>query len=282
MRGAVGRWTVTLVVTLGSITALPCLAPPAEGQPSDAGMPRSAILTREIQILETLRGMGFTADQRRQAAALIEQFVQERQKADKARDPDALVQALLAVRAALIKGEPPTPQMRQAVEAARPPDVGALEQSVQAARNTALDGLSKLLTTDQKAQLEMMPLVGFATQAVDWSIGAHDMPPDQWQQARLQVFPDVRDRIRRYAGTTADATLANLQRTVDRLHDMPVDQIQQQRDQLVAGLVTVLRDALLSDAAGADAQLRDQLWEWLEDPHVLGVLKESAAAMGAA
>jgi hypothetical protein len=250
-------------------------------QPAGTEMPRSAVLMRDIHLLEMLRGMSFTADQRKQAAGLIEQFVQERQAAEKVRDSEALVQALTAVRAALVKGESPTAQMRQAVEAARPPENGSVEKAIDEASRTALDGLVKLLTDDQKAQFQMVPLVGFANYVIGWSMDTHGLAGDEWDQQRLQAFGDMRDRIRRYAGDGAQATLANLQRTIDRFHEMTPDQIGQQHDQLVTELVTMLKDALLATPEVAEEQLRDQLWEWLADPRVLVVMKESATAMGA-
>ena len=262
---------MVLAVTWGSV---------AVAQPPGAEMPRSAVLMHDIQILETLRGMGFTADQRKQAAALVEQFVQERQAAQKLRDSEALVQALTAVRAALIKGQSPTPQMRQAVEAARPPEDGSVEKAVEQASGKALGGLAKLLTDEQKTQLQLMPLVGFANHLLAWSMDSHGVAGQEWDQMRLQAFGDMRERIRHYAGQRAEAVLANLQRTVDRLHEMPPDQVGQQHDQLVTELVTTLRDALLSTPEAEEEQLRDQLWEWLDNARVLVVLKESATAMG--
>jgi hypothetical protein len=277
-------WQVHHTLLWGAVAGLVFLAMAwgsvAGAQPPGAGMPRSAVVMHDIQILETLRGMSFTADQRKQAAALIEQFVQERQAAQKVRDSEALVQALAAVRAALIKGQSPTPQMRQAVEAARPPEDGSVGRAIDEASGKALGGLAKLLTDDQKAQLQLMPLVGFANHVLGWSMDTHGVAGQEWDQMRLQAFGEMRERLRHYAGQGAEAVLANLQRTIDRLHETAPDQIGQQHDQLVTELVTTLKDALFSSPEAAEQQLRDQLWDWLDDARVLVTLKESAAAMG--
>ncbi len=262
--------TVLALSGAGSVTA----------QPEGTEMPRAAMLMLDIQILETLRGMGFSADQRKQAAAIIEEFVQARQAAEKVRDSEALVQALTAVRAALVKGQTPTPEMRQAVEAARPPDDGSVENAINEAAGKTLDGLVKLLTDEQKTQLQLIPLVGFANRVLAWSAGTHELPAQEWQQARLQAFGEMRDRIRHYGGSSAEPVLVNLQRTIDRLHETTPDQIGEQHEQLVTELVTILKDALLSTPEAAEEQLRNQLWDWLDAPRVLVVLKESAATEG--
>jgi hypothetical protein len=275
---------LSLGILLGAAVGLALFAvaapAPTMAQPAGEQTSRSATLMHDIQILEMMRSLDMTADQRSQTAGLLEEFARKREAAARMHDSDALIQALEAVRAQLIKGKAPTPAMRQAVQAAQPPDQEADRRASDEAYNKALDGVVGLLTDDQKLQLEMMPLVLAGRDLVGWSLQAQQMPDDEWQRARVQAFGDLRDRIRHNAGSAAQATLMELQRTIDRLHDMPADQLRQQRDQVVEDLVTTLKDALLSTPQAQDEQLRDQLVEWLENSRVPDLLKESAAAMG--
>jgi hypothetical protein len=228
-----------------------------------------------------LTQIGVTGEQRAQAAAAIETFQQKREAVGKLAEPPELLTALSAVREALLRGEPPTPQMREAVEATQPRDDGAIDRAFSDAQAEVLSALEAALTEEQREQLGILQLVRTAEDIIGMCMESRMATAEEGQQMRLRAFGELRDQLAAAAGGGADQVLSDLQSLINRIAALTPEQASAQREQLVGQIVTLLKTTLDKQPEAVKERLRDQLWEWAMEPRVGRLLRESAEAMGA-
>jgi hypothetical protein len=271
-----------LVLLIAAVTSLGRRwTPRAVGQEGEADVPQAELLMRDIHFLELLRNLDFTAAQRQEAAKAIKDFQDKRKAIEALGETEGLLQALAAVRSVLLESKPPTDEMREAVEAARAPDDGTVDRAFADARREVVEQLVGLLTEEQKEQLQMMPLVEFANQIINMSFQARGMDDEEFRDWRRMVTAEAMERFRVAEGEGVEAMNTTVQDAISRFRAMDPDQLMAQRDQLVPGLVSALKDALPQNPQAAWDRLADQLWEWVVTPGVAALLEESAAAMAA-
>jgi hypothetical protein len=181
----------------------------------------------------------------------------------------------------LLKGETPTDQMREAVEAASPPDDGSTDRAFAEARNEALTALKTTLTDDQKQQLGIMPLIGVAEDVIAMSLESRGAPEAEAQEMRLHGFSEVRGQLAEAAGPDADRVLSDFQALINRIAALTPEQVEPQRQQLVGEIVTLLKTTFDKQPEIMSQRLDDQLWGWVTEPRVGKLFRESAEAMGA-
>ena len=143
---------------------------------------------RDIHFLELFRNLDLTGEQRKQAAEAIKAFEDRRDAILKLAHPDELVAALGVVREALLRGEQPTDEMREAVEVARPPDDGSIDQEFMRARTEVIDKLEATLTEEQRNELIMLPLVEVARDMVYMPSGVMRLRFDE--DVAVELGPD--------------------------------------------------------------------------------------------
>jgi len=272
-----------LLTSLGATAVLlgPRWAPQAVGQEPEPDIPRTELLMQDIHFLELLRGLDLTATQRLGAAQAIEGFHEKRKAIEQLGQTEELLKALAAVREVLLKGEAPTDQMREAVEVARPPDDGTVDRAFREARLQVVEQLMGLLNDEQKAQIEMMPLVEFANHLVGMSLEAREIGDEEFREWRRMIAAEVLERFGVTGDEEADLVVEAVELAIDRLSRLSPDEIAAQRDQLVPEIVSSLKAALPQNDQAAWDRLADRLWEWVVNPRVGPVLRESAEAMGA-
>lgn len=254
---------------------------PATGQENRPDVPRVELLMQDIHFLELLRNLGFTARQRLEAAKAIETFHEKRKAIEKLSETDELLKALTAVREALLQGKAPTDEMREAVEVARPPDDGSVDQAFRDARLEVMEKLIGLLTDEQKQQLEMMPLFEFANHVIGMSMEAQEIGDEEFGDWRKMVTVELFERLGVTGDEEADAVNEVVQGAITRFSRMTPEQIMAQREQLVPEFVSALNGALPENRQTAWDRAADALWEWVANPRVGPLMRESAAAMGA-
>ncbi len=254
---------------------------PATGQENRPDVPRVELLMQDIHFLELLRNLGFTARQRLEAAKAIETFHEKRKAIEKLGETDELLKALTAVREALLQGKAPTDEMREAVEVARPPDDGSVDQAFRDARLEVMEKLIGLLTDEQKQQLEMMPLFEFANHVIGMSMEAQEIGDEEFGDWRKMVTVELFERLGVTGDEEADAVNEVVQGAITRFSRMTPEQIMAQREQLVPEFVSALNGALPENRQTAWDRAADALWEWVANPRVGPLMRESAAAMGA-
>jgi hypothetical protein len=274
---------VCAILLLAAVAAVvsPRTVSPATGQEGEPDVPRVELLRQDIQFLELLRSLGLTATQRLEAAKAIEAFHEKRKAIEALAETEELLTALTTVRQTLLEGKAPTDEMREAAEVARPPDDGSVDQAFREARLQAVETLTGLLTDDQKQQLQMMPLVEFANHVVGMSMEAGEMGDEAFKDWRDNVSAEFLERMGVTDAQAADAVNETVEGAIDRLRRMTPDQIMADREKLVSGFVSALNDALPQNPQAAWDRLADRLWEWVVNPRIAPLLRESAAAMGA-
>ena len=255
--------------------------PQAVGQEPEPDIPRAELLMQDIHFLELLRNLSLSATQRLEAAKAIEGFHEKRRAIQKLGHTDELLKALTAVREVLLRGEAPTNEMREAVEVARPPDDGSVDRAFDEARLQVVEQLMGLLTDEQKAHIEMMPLVEFANHLVGMSLEAREIGDDEFREWRQRIAAEVLERFGVTGDEEADLVIEAVELAIDRLSRLSPDEIVAQRDQLVPELVSGLKAALPQNEQAAWDRLADRLWDWVVNPRVAPVLRESAEAMAA-
>ncbi len=273
-RPSVWMTALAVLVAMGPGRPLPAQGIEAEELSAET-------LRRDVRFLQMLSNLSVTAGQRAQAAAAIEAFQEKRAAAEKLSEPPELLTALSAVRAALLKGEAPTAAMREAVEAARPPDDGAVDRTLAEARSEALTALGAVLTDQQKEQLGILPLIGVAEDVIAMCMESRRAPDEEAQAMRLRDFGEVRDQLASAAGDDADRVLGDFQSLINRIAALSPEQVEPQRQQLVGQIVTLLKTTFDKQPDLAAERLGDQLWGWLAEPRVGELFRESAEAMGA-
>lgn len=271
---------VLILAAAVAVVVSPRTVLPAVGQEGEPDVPRVELLMQDIQFLELLRNLGLTATQRLEAAKAIEAFHQKRKAIQALGETEELLKALATVRQTLLEGKAPTDEMREAVEVARPPDDGAADQAFREARLQAVETLTGLLSDEQKQQLQMMPLVEFANHVVGMSMEAGEMGDEAFNDWRANVSTEFMERMGVTDAEGADSVNETVQGAIDRLRRMTPDQIMADRQRLVSGFVSALNDALPQNPQAAWDRLADRLWEWVVDPRIAPLLRESAAAMG--
>ncbi len=274
---------VCVVLIVGAAAPLlgPRAVPTAVGQEGEPDVPRVELMMQDIQFLELLRNLGFSATQRLEAAKAIEAFDQKRKAIQKLGETDELLTALAAVRQTLLEGKAPTNEMREAVEVARPRDDGSVDQAFRDARLEVVEKLAGLLTDDQKQQLQMLPLVEFANHVAGMCMEAGEMGEEEFGEWRNVVGLELLERLGVRDAEAADAVNEAVQGAVGRLDRMSPDQIMAEREKFVPEFVSALNDALPQNPQAAWDRVADPLWEWVMNPRAAVVLWESAEAMGA-
>ncbi|MBM3498434.1 MAG: hypothetical protein FJX74_07150 [Armatimonadetes bacterium] len=238
-------------------------------------------LRRDIRFLQMLARLGMTAEQRGQAATAIEAARQKREAARQLAEPPELLTALATVQQALLRGEEPTDAMREAVEAAQPPDDGVLDRAYEEARTEAVGALRGLLTGEQREQLAILPLIGLAEEIIGMCMASRQAPAEEGQEMRLHAFGEVRDQLAFTAGPDADRALSDFQGLINRIAALAPEQAEEQREQLVAQLVTLMKTTFERNPGFVEERLGDQLWGWVTEPRVGELFRRSGEAMGA-
>jgi hypothetical protein len=271
-------WMLAGLMVLGAALCSPRPAPHAQGIEDEELS--AEVLQRDIHFLQMLMQLKLTGEQRASAAKAIEAFGQKRDATMKLAEPPELLAALSAIREALLKGEAPTPAMRESVEAARLRDGDSLDRAFAEARQEVLTALETILTDDQKEQLRILPLIGVAEDVIGMCLHSRDLEGAEAQQMRLSAFPEIRDQLAFAAGDDSERVLADFQSLVNRIAALTPEQVEPQRQQLIAQVVTLLKTTFDKNPDMSVERLRDQLWGWVTEPRVHSLLRDSAAAMG--
>lgn len=280
-----GLLGAAVCVTLLLMAAVVLLAPrtvlPAVGQEAEPDVPQAELLMQDIHLLELLRNLELTAAQRLAAAKAIEAFHEKRRAIHKLGETDELLKALATVRQTLLEGKAPTNEMREAVEVARPPDDGTVDRAFEEARLEVMEKLVALLTDEQKQQLQMMPLFEFANHVIGMSMEAQEIGEAEFGEWRKMVTAELFERLGITEDEEADAVNDVVQAAIDRYRRMTPDEIMAQREQLVPEFVSALNGALPGNRQTTWDRVADALWEWVANPRVAPLLRESAEAMAA-
>ncbi|MBM3473237.1 MAG: hypothetical protein FJX75_08225 [Armatimonadetes bacterium] len=272
-------WMLAGLMTLGAILCPP--RPAIHTQGIEEEELSAEVLQRDIHFLQMLMQLKLTGEQRASAAKAIEAFHQKREATLKLAEPPELLTALSAIREALLKGQAPTPAMREAVEAARPRDEGSLDKAFTEARQEVLTALESVLTDDQKEQLGILPLIGVAEEVIGMCLHSRELDTAEAREMRLNAFPEIRDQLAFAAGDGSQRVLGDFQSLINRISALTPEQVEPQREQLIAQIVTLLKTTFDKNPEMSAERLRDQLWGWVTEPRVHALLRGSAAAMGA-
>lgn len=238
-------------------------------------------LRQEISVLRQVNRMGLSGDQRLQAAQIIGAYAGERETLTGPADPEALVDALVAVKDALLGGAEPTPEMWQAVQAAQTQNVEDPEEALGPLQTRAVADLVQLLTEEQKTALAAPPTEELSQAILGQIAAAQRLPEGQGENALAEALRAV---SRQAAPFTAEANLPQIRAAVadfaGRLANMTPQQLQQQRSQLLQELANQL-EPLLTAGQSPQQRLEKRVAAWLDNPTLLFVLEESGQVMTA-
>jgi hypothetical protein len=238
-------------------------------------------LRQEISVLRQVNRMGLSGDQRLQAAQIIGAYAGERETLTGPADPEALIDALVVVKDALLGGAEPTPEMWQAVQAAQTQNVEDPEQALAPLRTRAVADLVQLLTEEQKTALAMPPVEELSQAILGQVLGVLRLPEEQRGDALEEALGTV---SRQVAPFTAEANVPQIQSAVadfaGRLGNLTPQQLQQQRGQLLQELANQL-GPLLTAGQSPQQRLEKRVAAWLDNPTLLIALEESGHAMTA-
>ena len=236
-------------------------------------------LWRDIHFLDLMRELEMTAQQRKDTADAIGVFQAQREAITALAQPAELATALEGVREALLRGDAPTQELREAVEQARPPDDGSVDQAFNQARETYLAAVKAVLTVDQTKHLTVRPMVELANELLMMAIESRQVAAAEREEWRKNAFPELREQLAMAAGDEGGIVLADFQARVDHLFALTPEQIQTERNQLVTQIVTTLNSALARDPEIISDRLNQQLLDWAVEPGGGDLLKESSVSM---
>jgi hypothetical protein len=156
--GTAWRGASTFLILVSALAALTGVGRSlAHSQDETSPTAQIQALRQEISVLRQVNRMGLTGDQRLQAARIIAAYADQRETLIGPADPEALIDALVVVKDALLGGAEPTPEMWQALQAAQTQNVDDPEQALAPLRTRAVADLVQLLTEEQRTALAAPP-----------------------------------------------------------------------------------------------------------------------------
>jgi hypothetical protein len=280
--GTAWRGASTFLILVSALAALTGVGRSvAHSQDETSPTAQIQALRQEISVLRQVNRMGLTGDQRLQAARIIAAYAGQRETLTGPADPEALIDALVVVKDALLGGAEPTPEMWQALQAAQTQNVDDPEQALAPLRTRAVADLVQLLTEEQKAALATPPTEELSQAVLGQLAALRRLPEGQRENALAEALGAI---SRQVAPFTTEANLPQIQAAVAdfaaRLGNMAPQQAQQQRGQLLQELADRLAP-LLTAGQSPQQRLEKRVAAWLDNPTLLTVLEESGQAMTA-